>query len=196
MAPPTAAQRSQRLQEIAHQLGAILNADTAHLSPPNQPPTFAGPDDERKAVSILGQLQIEASQNPALKKVYKADKYSVYSYAALYDALSRVVEENGLPGVLGVLLKRFQEVGGDINIARKGKSRMLHSNVPQERGFLLQKATKQRSETLVQLLAPYGNQASLDESLRTALQFKGMAIIKLLLQYGKQANIPHSCDIC
>ena len=192
MAPPTAQQRSQRLQEIAHQLGAIPNTDTTLLSPPDRPPTFSGPDDDRKAVSILGQLQIEASQNPALKKIYKADKYSVYSYAALYDGLLRVVEENGLPGVLEVLLKQFQEESGDINIARKGKSRKLHSNIPQERGYLLQKATTKRNEALVQLLVPYGNQASLDESLRIALGFKDMAIIKLLLQYGQQATISRS----
>ena len=188
MTPLTAEQRSQRLQEIAHQLGAVPNSDAAPVSPPDRPPSFSGPDDERKANTILQTLQIDASQSPTLKKLYKPDKSSKYSYAALYDALLRVVEENGLPGVLEILLKRFLEEGGDISISRRGKKRIIHSSSPTEPGYLLQKATKQRSEGFVQLLAPHGNQAALDDSLRFALQFKDMAIIKLLLQHGEQDN--------
>ncbi|TVY34018.1 Ankyrin [Lachnellula subtilissima] len=190
MAPPTTQQRSQRLQELANQLGAILTTNTAPLTAPANPPTFSDPDDDRKAKAILGQLEIKSSQNPSLKKLYKPEKYSVYSYAHLYDGLAKFVEENGLPGVLEVLLKRFKEEGGDISLARQGKSRKLHSNIPRERGYLLQKATTKRSETFVQLLVPHGIQVSLDESLRIALGFKDMAIIKLLLQYGANAT-PH-----
>ena len=195
MAPPTKQQRSQRLQELANQLGAIPTTNTAPLTALVNPPTFSGPDDDRKAKAILGQLEIESSQNPSLKRLYKPEKYSVYSYAHLYDGLAKVIEENGLPGVLEALLKRFKEEGGDISLARQGKSRKLHSNIPRERGYLLQKATTKRSEPYVQLLVPHGNQVSLDESLRITLGFKDMAIIKLLLQYGKQNSLPRLCRL-
>ncbi|TVY47022.1 Serine/threonine-protein phosphatase 6 regulatory ankyrin repeat subunit B [Lachnellula occidentalis] len=195
MAPPTTQQRSQRLQELANQLGAIPTTDTTLLTAPDHPPAFSGPDDDRKAKAILGQLDIEASHNPTLKKLYKADKYTVYSYAHLYDGLVQVVEEDGLPGVLEALLKRFKEEGGDISLARKGKTRKLHSDIPRERGYLLQKATTKRSVPFVQLLVPHGNQASLDESLRIALGFKDMAIIKLLLQYDANATLHNTAFI-
>lgn len=190
MAPLTTQQRSQRLQELASQIGAIPTTDTTPLAAPDRPPSFSDPDNDRKAKAILGELDIQSSQTPALKKLYKPEKYSVYSYAHLYDGLAKVVEEDGLPGVLEALLKRFKEEGGDISLARKGKSRKLHSDIPRERGYLLQKATTKRSKLLVELLVPHGNQVSLDESLRIALGFKDMAIIKLLLQYGKQTFSP------
>jgi hypothetical protein len=37
----------------------------------------------------------------------------------LYQALVCVIEENGLPGVLEVLLRRFKMVEGNINLERK-----------------------------------------------------------------------------
>ncbi|TVY88566.1 Ankyrin [Lachnellula willkommii] len=189
MAPPTTQQRSQRLQELASQIGVSPTTGTT-LTAPDRPPSFSDPDNDRKAKAILGELEIQSSQNPTLKKLYKPEKHSPYSYAHLYDGLAKVVEDNGLPGVLEALLKKFKEEGGDISLMRKGKIRKLHSNIPGERGNLLQEATTKRSVPFVQLLVPHGNQVSLDESLRIALGFKDMEIIKLLLQYGANAT-PH-----
>jgi hypothetical protein len=201
MAPTTALQRSQRLREIGHEYNVLPNAPLVQLSPPSQPPTFREADDERKADSILGQLKIEQSQHEAqhkgskqlLKKAFKKGSKSEYSYKELYGALLRVVDENGLPGVLEVLLERFQAIDGDINIAKKASTGMFHrtssSDHQPTRGLLLQIATQNRRMEFVQLLAPLADQATLDLLLQIALQIalveKDKGIIEVLLQYGK-----------
>jgi hypothetical protein len=201
MASATALQRSQRLREIAQEYNVLPNAKPVQLSPPIQPPTFREADDERKADSILGQLKIEQSQHEAqhkgskqlLKKAFKKGSKSEYSYKELYGALLRVVDENGLPGVLEVLLERFQAIDGDINIAKKASTGMFHrtssSDHQPTRGLLLQIATQKRRLEFVQLLAPLADQTTLDLSLQIALQIalveKDKGIIEVLLQYGK-----------
>jgi len=196
MAPATALQRSQRLREIAQEYNVLPNPNLVPLSPPNQPPTFREVDDERKADSILGQLKIEQSQHDAqhkhtkqlLKKALKKGSKTEYSYKELYAALLRLIDENGLPGVLEVLLERFRAVNGDINIAKKASSGMFHrtgnSDHQPTRGLLLQIATQKRRTEFVQLLAPLADQLSLDLSLQIALLEKDKGIIEVLLQYG------------
>lgn len=189
-----AIKRSQRLQKIASDLGVVLDADLTPLSPPPRPPSFLQQDDERKADAILGQLKIEEaagkSQAKSLKRfsVQKASKPSNYTYDELYAALSRVIEENGVAGVLEVLLRRFQNVQGNINLARRASTgvikRIRNADNPEERGRLLQNATQNRRLEFVQLLAPLADQASLDDSLRTALENRNLNIIQTLLQYG------------
>jgi hypothetical protein len=201
MAPTTALQRSKRLREIALEYNVLPSAAPVPLFPPSQPPIFREVDDERKADSILGQLKFEQSQNEAqhkgskqlLKKAFKKGSKSEYSYKDLYGALLRVIDENGLPGVLEVLLKRFQAVDGDINIAKKASTGMFHrggnSDHQPARGMVLQMATQKRRTPFVQLLAPLADQQSLDSSLHIALQHKDREIVELLLQYGKQIRL-------
>ncbi|TVY80563.1 Serine/threonine-protein phosphatase 6 regulatory ankyrin repeat subunit B [Lachnellula suecica] len=202
MAPTTSLQRSQRIQQIAQEHNAIPSVDLTVLSPPDRPPTLSVPDDDRKADAILGQMKIEESQNNTsrkslMKNFAKSKKSSQYTYGDLYGALKRVVDENGLPGVLEVLLRRFLAVEGNINVAKRPSTSILHRRESQayklERGFLIQQATKQRRVPFVQLLAPHADQESLDQSLQFALQFKDQAIIELLLQYG--ANSARSEEV-
>lgn len=203
MTASTAPQRSQRLREIAQEYNVHPSATPAPLSPPSQPPTFREADDERKADSILGQLKLEQSQHDAqhkgskqlLKKAFKKGSKSEYSYKELYGALLRVIDENGMPGVLEVLLERFQTVDGDINIARKASTGMFHrtssSDQHPTRGLLLQMASQKRRLEFVQLLAPLADQTSLDLSLQIALQIalvkKDKTIVEVLLQYGEES---------
>lgn len=186
-------QRTKRLREIAENYGVALDLDLTPLSPPKQVPTFSIPDDERKADAVLGQLKIEESQSPTqpkgLKRAFtKTPKTSIYTYKELYAALSRVIEDNDLPGVAEVLLRRFKAVDGDINVARRASigmaSRIRNSVVQAEPGRLIQKAAELGRHDLVQLLAPLANQESLDQSLQIALGARQLAITKTLLQYG------------
>ena len=190
------ASRLQRLQEIAQDLGAVLEDDATPLSPlsSGQVPTFRVPDDERKADAILAELRIEASQNSShskgLKRAFsKAKSPTTYKYEELYLALTRVVKENGLAGVTEVLLDRFKQAEGDINLARRASTGVIKKirNVDhqEERGRLLQMATESRRPDLVQLLAPFADQESLDDSLRVALEIKQLVIMEILLDYGK-----------
>lgn len=191
---PPAAQRLQRLQRIAQRVGAVLDTDSTPLSPPRQPPTFCVPDDERKADAILGQLKLEESQgqsqpNRLARTFTKSSKASVYSYNELYAALSRVVGENGLAGVVEVLLRRFRAIDGNINVPRKrntGVISKIRSSDTQQPGRLLQAATQFHRNDLVQLLVPLSpTQDSLDESLLIALQSRDLAVAESLLQYGR-----------
>jgi hypothetical protein len=193
-----AAKRSQRLKKIASDLGIVLDADLISLSPPSKPPSFLTHDDDRKADAILGQLKIEEvagkSQSKGLKRfsIQKAPKSSTYIYDELYAALSRVIEENGVAGVLEVLLRRFQNVQGNINLARRASTgvikRIRNADSAEERGRLIQTAAENRRVEFVQLLAPYADQASLDDSLCIALENRDLAIIETLLQYGKHVG--------
>lgn len=195
-----AMKRSLRIKKIASDLGVVLNDDLVPLSPPQKPPTFLRHDDERRADAVLGQLKIEEeaakSQSKGLQRVsrsfQKAPKPSVYTYDELYIALSRVIVENGDSGVFEVLLKRFQNIHGNINLARRASTgvikRIRNSDSPEERGHLIQTASRNCCLDFVQLLSPLADQVSLDESLSVALEKRELGIIATLLQYGKRAR--------
>src|SRR4051794_21095135 len=125
-----ASKREQRLKSIAQELGVVYEDDLAVLSPPNRPPTWKVPDDSRKADAILGQLKLEDAQKGQSKKrvslsFSKSQKPSTYSYDELYAALSRAVDDNVDAGVVEVLLKRFRDVEGNINLARRSSTGMM-----------------------------------------------------------------------
>ena len=200
-----ATRRSQRLQKIAHDLGIIQNADISPFTRPSKPPTFLVPDDERKADAILGQLKIEESASKSsskgLKRVslsfQKSAKPATYSYEELYAALTRVIEENGVAGVVEVLLNRFKGVQGNINLARRAITgvikRIRNAENEEERGTLVQRAVEMGRDEFVQLLAPWADQRSLDEGLHLALERRDLGSIETLLRYGKQSwNIRHT----
>jgi hypothetical protein len=186
-------QRLRRLREIAEGYGAVLDAPVAPYYRPSQIPTFIVPDDERRADTVLGQLKIEATEAQTQPRGLKRPSFSKPkavppTYTELYTALTRVVEENGPPGVLELLLRKFRNNNGDINVARRANTgtmaRLRSSSLPEERGLLIQRATELRRYEGVQLLAPFANQSSLDESLRIALSMKEIDIVVVLLQYG------------
>ena len=193
-----ALKRSQRLKTVAQELGVDLNTDLAPFSPPDRTPTFSIPDDERKADAVLGQLKIEesASKPPSkgLKRAFtKSPRPSKYTYSELYTALCRVIQDDGLPGVIEVLLNRFRGVDGDINVSRRASSgvitRMRNADVPEERGRLLQIATERGREEVVRILVGYANQAALDESVGIALQKRDLGIIETLLRHGEVLSV-------
>lgn len=194
-----AVRRAQRLHAISQELRIVLDADLTTQFPPQKPPTFCVPDDERKADAVLGQLKIEESagkgQTRGLKRFsstfQKQTKPTTYTYDEIYAALSRVVEENGVVGVVEVLLKRFKNVQGDISLARRASSGMIkritNTDSQDERGQLLQSATRSSCLGFVQLLSPLADQIALDESLQVALEKRDLQIIQTLLQYGESA---------
>jgi hypothetical protein len=188
--------RLQRLREIAQEEGAVLHDDPSTLDPPNQRPTFRTLDDDRKADAILGQLRIEEVQNrppqSGFKRAFSSSNKkaeSPYTDKELHAALTRVIDENGLAGVADVLLHRINAVGGDPNFSRRASTGLVKKirNVDTQgtRGRLLQTSTELSRLDLVQLLAPYADLPSLDESLHLALQNKNIGIIETLVRYGK-----------
>jgi len=193
-----ALKRSQRLRTIAQELGVELNPDLTPLPPPSHPPSFSIPDDERKADAILGQLKIEdsASKTPSkgLKRAFtKAAKPSKYTYSELYSALCRVVQDDGLVGVIEVLLNRFRGLEGDINVSRRASmgviTRMRNADLPEERGRLLQIATERGRMDVVRILAGYADQVALNESLGIVLQRRDLGIVEILLRHGKSSKL-------
>ena len=187
MARIPALQRSQRLREIAEKYGVVFDFGLTPLSLQKQVSTFSIPDDDRKADAILGQMKIEEAQSPTrskgLKRAFaKSPKSSTFTYKELYDGLSRVIEDNGLPGVVEVLL-------GRLKLARRTSvgmfSRARNSEVQNEPGHLLKKGAELCRHDFVQLLAPFADQGCLDESLQVALGVRELSITKTLLQYGK-----------
>lgn len=199
-----AAKRSHRLREIHTELGVVFDADLTTLQPPQKPPSFLAPGDEGKADSVLRNLQIEGavikSQTKGLKRlsttIHKVSRSTVSSYDELYAALSRVVEESAGAGVLEVLLNRFRNVQGNVNLVRMASTGMLrrirNADTTEERGRLLQIATENSRLDMVQLLSPLADQSSLDESLHIALEDRQLLIIEVLLSYGKDP-ISSSC---
>jgi hypothetical protein len=192
--------RAQRLQAIAQDLGLIHKYDFTPRKPPSRPPTFALPDDERKADSILGQLKIEdaqAGKSPTRKRVAipfpKTPKPTAATYEELYAGLLRAVEEDygDGAGVVEVLLRRFQgpEVKGNVNLARRPSTgmmkRMRNAETVEERGRLLQVAVERRNGKVVKLLATGADERSLDEGLYIALQKREVGILETLLSYGE-----------
>ncbi|CZR50284.1 uncharacterized protein PAC_00156 [Phialocephala subalpina] len=203
MSRQPAAKRAQRLQEIAREVGAILdNFDPSPLLPPTQPPTFMIYDDDRNADAILGQLRIDESksskqQSRRLSAAFgKTQKQGVYTYSELYQAMVKVVEDNGLPGVLEVLLKRFRAIEGDVNLSRRGSTSMVKrvrgKDEQDERGRLLYLATGNTRIEFVQLLAPLSDEQSLNESLDIALAKRELGIVELLVRYGANTALYES----
>lgn len=189
-----ASQRSQRLREIAQDLRIVSHDNLAPLSPPGRPPSFRIPDDERKADAYLGQLRIEDAQNQpqpkGLKRAFTTNKrQGPYNYQEIYAALAKVIDDDGQVGVAEVLLNRLRGVGGDPNLARRASTSVLkkitNGETQGQRGRLLQSATEKCRHDLVQILAPYIDSASLDESLFIALERKHPGIVETLLQHGK-----------
>lgn len=205
MSHQPASKRAQRLREIAQEVGAVLsNFDPTPLLPPKQPPSFMVRDDDRKADAILGQLRIEeAALKPQPRRLStafgKAQKQGVYTYSELYQALANVIEDNGLPGVLEVLLKRFKAVEGNVNVARRGTMGMIKRvrgrEEQTERGNLLQMATGACRLDFVQLLAPLADETSLDESLYIALEKRQLGIIEVLARYGELSPTVHEITL-
>lgn len=175
------------------------------LSPPRHIPTFRIPDDDRKADAVLGQLRIELSQDHSRPKVLQR-KFSIVktstkcSYEEIYAALTRVIEEKGLPGVAEVLLGRFKGLGGDTNVSRRASTGLIqkfrNNSSLEQRGHLLELAVESGRVDFVQLLAPDADQSSLNESLSTALQRRDLALLEVLLQYGTCGSYPISLKKC
>jgi hypothetical protein len=203
MDPLPASQRLQRLQEIAEEedvgvakeFRALLQEDSTLLFPTRRSPSFCGPDDERKADAVLGQLRIELvqaqPQAKGLKRAFTSSKrQSPYDYEELHAALTRVIDENGYPGVAEVLLSRFKALDGDPNLAKRASTgvikRLTSAQSSEQRGRLLQTAAEQCRLDFVQLLSPHGDTTSLDESLAIALERKHVEIVEALLRYGTQ----------
>ena len=194
---------SQRLRAIAQELRVELNnIDLPPLPPPDHTPTFSIPDDERKADAILGQLKIEESAikppSKGLKRAFtKATKPPKYTYPELYTALCRVVQDDGLVGVIEVLLNRFRGVEGDISVSRRASTgvitRMRNSSVPEERGRLLQIATERGRVDVVSILSGYADQVALDESLGIALQRRHLDLVEVLLRHGASSAFYEDC---
>jgi hypothetical protein len=117
----------------------------------------------------------------------------------LYQALANVIEDNGLPGVLEVLLKRFKAVEGNVNVARReavGMIKRVRGREEQtERGNLLQMATRACRLDFVQLLAPLADETSLDESLYIALEKRQLGIIEVLTRYGELSVPVHEITL-
>jgi hypothetical protein len=200
MDPVPAPQRLQRLQQIAEEeevgvakeFRTLSQEDSTPLSPPRHLPSFRIPDDERRADAILGNLRIEAQAQPqskGLKRAFTTNKrQSPYTYEELHAALTKVIDQNDLAGVAEVLLNRFKSLGGDPNLARKASTgvikKLTNAQTGEQRGRLLQTAAEQCRPDFVQLLAPWADAASLDESLFIALERKHLEIVEVLLQYG------------
>lgn len=189
-----ALRRSQRLKEIAQRVGAVPKPIPPPLNPVRSP-SLSIPDDERKADAILGQIKIEESatksQPKGLKRfssIARTQKSNEYSYEELYSALSRVIEDNGLAGVVEVLLRRFHGLEGDVNVARRPSTgvikRMRNADNQGERGRLLQISTSVARHDIMQLLCPYTDQVALDESLGIALESQNILLVEILLGYG------------
>jgi len=191
--------RAQRLQEIAREVGAVLeNFDLSPLRPPQQPPSFVAYDDDRKADAILGRLRIEENTGkPPPRRLSaafgKGPKPPEYSYVELYRALVWVIGDHGLPGVLEILLKKFKALDGNINLARRASTgvvkRVRGREEQEERGRLLSLAAGSGRLDFVQLLAPLADQQSLDEALGIVLEMRALEITEVLLRYGPLAPL-------
>jgi len=203
MDPLPVSRRLQRLHEIADEeevgvakeFKALLQEDSTLLSPTRRTPSFCGPDDERKADAVLGQLRIELAQAQpqarGLKRAFTTSKrQSLYDYEELHAALTRVIDENGYPGVAEVLLSRFKALDGDTNLARRASTgvikKLTNAQSSEQRGRLLQTAAEQCRLDFVQLLTPHADTTSLDESLSIALERRHVEIVETLLRYGME----------
>lgn len=201
MEPVPAPQRSQRLWQIAaeeevgvaREIRALPQEAFTKLSPPRNLPSYRVPDDERRADAILGNLRIEAQAQPqskGLKRAFTTNKrQSPYTYEELHAALTKVIDQNDLAGVAEVLLSRFRGLNGDPNLARRASigvlKKLTNAQSPEQRGRLLQTAAEQCRHDFVQLLSPWADTASLDESLLIALERKQLEIVETLLRYGR-----------
>jgi hypothetical protein len=124
-----------------------------------------------------------------VKRAFTSNKQQKsYNYQEIYAALARVIDDDGQVGVAEVLLNRLRGVGGDPNLARRASTSVLkkitNGETEGQRRRLLQSATEKGRHDLVQILAPYIDSASLDESLFIALQRKHLGIVETLLQHG------------
>ncbi|KAL2064498.1 hypothetical protein VTL71DRAFT_4992 [Oculimacula yallundae] len=191
-------QPALRLKEIAKEAGAVLESDSdSSILTPQKIPSFRVPDDERKADAILGQLKIEENagkpQSKGLRRFSTRSTKSIYTYDELYSALSRVVSENGLAGVVEVLLGRFSAVEGNINLARRASVGMIqrfrNTDSAEQRGQLIHAATEISRVDLVQLFAPLADQSSLDQALHIAIGKRDLQSIETLLTYGANSEL-------
>ncbi|KAH6712645.1 hypothetical protein BKA61DRAFT_521868 [Leptodontidium sp. MPI-SDFR-AT-0119] len=191
MASNSISQRALRLKHIAREVGAVLDTNPTILTP-QQTPSFKVLDDERKADAILGQLRIEEStgksQSKGLRRFSARSSKTVYTYDELYAALCRVVSDNGLAGVVEVLLGRFGAVGGNVNLARRASvgmiQRIRNTDSAEQRGQLIHAATGTGRDDFVQLLAPLADQSSLDQALHIAIEKRDLQCIETLLRHG------------
>jgi hypothetical protein len=186
----------ERLDQIARELGLVVElAASPHLLPPGQIPSFMVPDDERKADAVLGQLKIEAGK-PESRRLRRLTTIpsKTHTYDELHAALSRVVSENGLAGVVEVLIKRFGIVpeGNSIKVRLRRRASIIgimprvgSTDNRKQRDQLIHAAVELGREDFVQLFAPWADQSSLDRALGTALEKKQVPIVECLLRYGK-----------
>lgn len=191
--------RAQRLPEIAHQVGAVLeNFDGSTLGrPARPPPSYWIPDDERKADAIIAQLRIDENAGKSSRRTSlgfgKTQRQAPATYTELYRAMVWVVQDNGLPGVLEVLLNRFKAIEGNVNLARKNSTslakRVRGREEQEERGRILDLAAERCRLDFIHLLAPLADQQSLDDALAIVLPKRALDIVKVLVGYGRYSLI-------
>ncbi|KAH7348313.1 hypothetical protein BKA65DRAFT_398151 [Rhexocercosporidium sp. MPI-PUGE-AT-0058] len=188
--------RALRLNSIAREAGVVLDTTQTILTP-QQTPSFKGPDDETRADAVLIQLKIEGSsgksQSKGLRRFSARGSRAVFTYDDLYAALTRVVSDNGLAGVVEVLLGRFSVVDGNINLARRTSvgmiQRIRNTESSEQRGRLIHVATGIGRDDLVQLLAPLADQSSLDQALHIAIEQKNLPCMETLLRHGANSAL-------
>jgi ankyrin repeat protein len=190
--------RDQRLAEFARELHLNPDRRPVRQQIPGRPVRFRDAGDEQAAQQLLQaskHTKIESVSFVKRKLMSKA-KRTTFSHSEILAELVLAVKANIRPGLVEVLGDLVKEQNGDINFSRM-KSQSLNKkirgkNQTEERSKLLEMATANRNIDMVQVLAPFSDQTSLDESLHIALNVlpdpRSIIIPEILLAYGADAT--------
>jgi hypothetical protein len=132
------------------------------------------------------------------KKFTSKLKSSNYKCRDISTTLSSVVNDDGPPGAVEVLLELLLSQNGDVNFIRKSKAiwkKVGKIGQEEKRMDLLATATRLGNISNIRLLVSYADQLSLDKPLNIALQEapgqRNLAIVETLLACGANASLQY-----
>jgi hypothetical protein len=166
-----------------HKLSVIRSSPRQHI--PGRQPTFKTTQDEETAQEMLRTAKIaKINELWRIRQLMISQKSrNTFSDKEIHTELSTAVKVGTSPGVVEVLRDLLISAGGDLDYSQRerklswkciGRKKAVRSN------YLCNAATDSNVD-LVQLLAPYSDQISLDDSLDRALQAQ---------TYGRELLIP------
>lgn len=183
------------LLKLAEAWSIDLASDLYRIEPKDVVPTYHTENDKELVTIMLNERRVTDPEYKAPKEISKLikskAKLAEFSDKELNRALVAVVYENGPLGVVDCLLN----MGASVDVTRRASTNMWKKVTKKDqtdrRSDVLQTACGYENLELIELLAAWADQSTLDDSLSIAIVRNAPKKIEILLRSGADPKDAH-----
>ncbi|KAH0375767.1 hypothetical protein KCU92_g10045, partial [Aureobasidium melanogenum] len=183
------------LLKLAEAWSIDLASDLYRIEPKDVVPAYQTENDKEVVTIMLNDRRVTDPEYKAPKEISKLvkskAKLAEFSDKELNRALVAVVNENGPLGVVDCLLS----MGASVDVTRRASTNMWKKVTKKDqtdrRSDVLQTACGHENLELIELLAAWADQSTLDDSLSVAIVRNAPKKIEILLRSGADPKDVH-----